>query len=214
MTWNVNDVDPVECKIGYILGVDLEYPDKLHDVHADFPFCPDFLNPKQSKLLATLLPKKKTVIHYRNLRQALQHGLKLVEIRRILQFRQEPWLKMYIDFNIEYRKKTTNDLGKHFFKLMINSVFGKTMENVRRRRTVKLVAQWDGRTEAEALIARPNFHSCTIFDEDLVAIELGCTDLLLNKPLYAGFCVLDISKTLVHNFHYDIMHRIVNPNYV
>ena len=97
---------------------------------------------------------------------------------------------------------------------MNNSVFGKTMENVRRRRPVKLVTEWDGRSGAEALIARPNFHSCTIFDTNLVALELGCTDLLLNKPIYAGFCVLNISKTLVYNFHYDIMHRIVNPNYV
>jgi len=215
--WNVNDNDPVECKLGYILAVDLEYTDELHGVHADLPFCPELLNPpgsKQSKLLATLLPKKKYVIHYRNLRQALQHGLKLVKIHRILQFRQEPWLKKYIDLNTEYRKKATNDFGKNFFKLMNNSVFGKTMENVRRRRPVKLVTEWDGRSGAEALIARPNFHSCTIFDTNLVALELGCTDLLLNKPIYAGFCVLNISKTLVYNFHYDIMHRIVNPNYV
>jgi len=112
-----------------------------------------------------------------------------------LQFRQEPWLKKYIDLSTEYREKATNDFGKKFFKL--KSVFGKTMENVRRRWTVKLVTQWDGLSGAEALIARPNFHSCTIFDENLVAVELGCTDLLLNKPIYAGFCVRHLKDARV-----------------
>jgi len=203
--------------VGYILEVDLEYPRALHDLHKDLPFCPKLTTPpgsKQKKLLATLYPKKRYVIHYRNLRQAIHHGLKLQCIHRILSFKQKPWLKVYIDKNTEYRKAATNDFVKNFFKLMNNSIYGKTMESVRKRIKVKLVQKWDGRYGAEAYIAKPNFHSRAIFDEGLVAIKLSTTDVLLNKPMYAGFCILDISKTCVYDFHYTKMFSMFEPSQV
>ena len=105
------------------------------------------------------------------------------------------------------RKKAKNDFEKNLFKLMDNAVFGKTMENVRKHTDVKLVSHWGGRYGAEALIAKPNFHSCSIFKEDLVAVQITKTEVYLNKPIYVGLCVLDLSKTLVYEFPYDYMKR-------
>ena len=90
---------------------------------------------------------------------------------------------------------------------MKNAVFGKTIENVRKHTDVKLVSHWRGRYGAEALTAKPNFHSCSTFKEDIVAVQITKTELYLNKPIYIGLCVLDLSKTLVYEFHYDYMKR-------
>ncbi|XP_051167626.1 uncharacterized protein LOC127285571 [Leptopilina boulardi] len=203
--FNISDDSP----FGYILEVDLDYPIELHNSHSDFPFCSEHSNPpsesKQAKLLTTLNPKRKYIIHYRVLKQVLANGLKLVKIHRVMQFNQSTWLKPYIDFNTAKRAKATNEFEKNLFKLMNNAVYGKTMENVRKHVDVKLVTKWEGRYGAEALISKPNFHSRSIFCENLVAIELRKTEILMNKPIYIGFAVLDVSKLLIYDFHYDYM---------
>ena len=108
---------------GYILEVDAEYPKKLHDFHSDLPFLQERMKTdKCKKLVCNLYDKKSYVVHIRSLKQALNHGLILKKVRRVIQSNQEAWLKPYIDMNTELRKQAKNDFEKHFFKLMNNSV--------------------------------------------------------------------------------------------
>ncbi|XP_071632794.1 uncharacterized protein [Temnothorax longispinosus] len=134
---------------GYILEVDLEYPQDKHDAHADLPFCPMRAKPpgkRQDKLLATLHDKERYVIHYRNLQQCTRHSLRVTKIHR-----------------------------------------------------------WDGRYNAEAIIARPNFHSRSVFSENLVAVELRKLEVKFDKPIYVGMCILDLSKVCLYEFHHEYM---------
>ena len=206
---------------GLVLEVDLKYPGELHDLHNDYPLAPekikvteDMLSPYcreiakkfkvkvglVEKLVPTLLNKEKYVLHYRNLQLYMSLGLKLTKIHRALEFDQSPWLKSYIDFNTKKRAGAKNSFEKDFFKLMNNSVFGKTMENLRKRQDIKLI------TDKEKLAkwtSRPSFISCKIFNEDLVAVHKTKTTLTLNRPAYVGMCILDLSKTLMYDFHYN-----------
>lgn len=206
---NFNFMDiALDSPTGYILEVDLEYPQNLHDVHSDLPFCPTRDKPpgkRQDKLLATLYDKKRYVIHYRNLQQCTRHGLRVTKIHRILQFVQSPWLRDYIQLNTDFRTCAKNDFEKNLYKLMNNAVFGKTMENVRNHVDVRLVTKWEGRYGAEAMISMPNFHSRSVFSENLVAIEMRKLEVKIYKPIYMGMCILDISKTCLYEFHHEYM---------
>ena len=138
--------------------------------------------------------------------------MRLTKVHRALRFDQKSWLKPYIDLNSEKRKNAKNDFEKLLFKLFNNAVYGKTMENERKRVDVKLVRKWEGRYGAEALIAKHNFHSTAVFRENLVAIQLSRTEVTIRKPVYVGLCVLDLSKTLVYRFHYEYMQRTVGES--
>ena len=127
-------------KKGYILEVDVKYPKKLHHSYSDLPFLPKRMKiDKCKKLVCNLHNKKKYVVHIKSLKQALNHGLKLKRVHRIIEFNQKAWLKPYIDMNTELRKLAKDDFEKDLFKLMNNAVFGKTMENIRKHRDIKLV---------------------------------------------------------------------------
>ena len=129
-----------ESDEGYFLDVDVQYPEKLHELHNDLPFLPERMKiEKVEKLVANLHDKTEYVIHIRNLKQALNHGLVLKKVHRVIKFNQNAWLKPYIDMNTKLRKKAKNNFEKDFFKLMNNAVFGKTMENVRKHRNIRLV---------------------------------------------------------------------------
>ena len=187
-----------------ILEVDLEYPKSLHDLHNDYPLAPEqIVVNKVKKLIPNLGDKKKYVIHYENLKQYLNLGLKLVSVHRGIKFEESPWLKSYIDINTDLRTKAKNDFEKDFFKLMNNSVFGKTMENIRNRVDIKLT----DKKKATKLAAKPNFNHCNIFSEDLVAIHMKKTELTFNKPVYLGMCILDLSKASMCDFHYNYIKQ-------
>lgn len=204
---NISDTDSQ----GYVLEVDLEYPEHLHDLHNDFPFCPENIIPphsKCSKLIPNLFDKSNYIIHYRNLKQCVQHGLIVKSINRVLTFQQSDWLKPFIELNTQLRNNARNSFEKNFYKLIINSNFGKTMENVEKRRDIKLLSHWKRsgcKLGAENLIAKPQFQNCTIFSENLVALEFQKGRIVYNKPLYVGFSVLEISKTMMYDFFYEFL---------
>ena len=195
-------------KMPCILEVDLEYPENLHDRHNDYPLCPEKVKCKNGveKLIPNLRDKKKYVLHYKNLIQCLDMGLKITHIYRGIKFVESEWMKPYIDKNTNLRAKAKNNFEKDFYKLMNNSVFGKTMENIRNRVDVKLV---NTEEKLRKLVAKPNFRSRKIFSENLVSVHMKKTSLTMNKPVYLGMCILDLSKTIMYDFHYNY----IKPKY-
>ena len=213
---------------GYVLKVDLEYPKKLHDIHNDYPLAPEKINiPKEwlsdyclkianahnittgtvKKLVPNLMNKNNYVIHYRNLQQCLELGMKLKTTHRILKFKQKDWMKPYIDFNTQKRKEATNNADNNLFKLLNNAVYGKTMENMRKRMNIRIV-----KNEKDIIkyISNPSYISHKIFDKKLVAIHEKKICLPLNKPICVGFTVLETSKLAMYAFNYDFMKNIFN----
>ena len=164
---------------------------------------------KCKKLVCNLYDKKKYVVHINSLKQALNHGFKLKKNHGIIEFNQEAWLKPYIDMNTELRKLARNDFEKDLFKLMNNSVFGKTMENIRKHRDIKLVTTDKKRSK---LVSEPNYHTINLISEDLSVIEMKKTKVKMNKPIYLGLSILEISKILMYEFWYDYMKPKYNDN--
>ena len=217
---------------GWILEVDLEYPKHLHKLHNNYPLAPEKLSVKEewlssyqtdllenksmlncSKLVPNLMNKEKYVVHYRSLQLYLSLGMKVKKVHRILEFNEKPWMEPYIRLNTELRKKAKSAFEKDFYKLMDNSVFGKTMENLRKRVDIKLV-RTDG-TENEKIrkiIAKPNFNRRAKFSDELSAIHVNKTKLTLNKPIYVGFSVLDLSKHLMYDWYYNKLKRKYGEN--
>ena len=188
-----------------ILEVDLEYPNELHDDHNEYPLAPErIIVGKVEKLIPNLNNKTRYVVHYENLKQYESLGLKITKVHRGIKFEESAWLKTYIDLNTSLRAKAKNDFEKDFFKLMNNSVFGKTMENIRNRVDIQLVTD---KVRARKLAAKPNFQHCTIFDEHLIGIHMKKIKLTFNKPVYLGMCILDLSKTLMYDFHYGYIKK-------
>ena len=122
--------------------------------------------------------------------------MKLTKVHRVLTFQQSPWLKEYIDFNTEKRKQAAND----FFKLLNNAVFGKTMENLRNRVNIELVTT---EKRLRKLTKAPSFDHFRIFTPEIVGVNLKKTTLYLNRPIYPGFAILELSKVLMFDFYYN-----------
>ena len=215
------------AKKGWILEVDLEYPAELHKEHNSYPLAPekkvvkkenmsDYQNnlikeldlkiPNSKKLLLTLEDKKDYVVHYENLKFYLKQGMKLKRVKRALEFEQECWMEPYIRMNTEFRKQASNDFEKNFYKLMNNSVFGKTMENLRNRVDIKIVRS-NEKDKIRKLIASPLYARHVIFTNDLVGIDMHKSRLLLNKPVYTGMTILDKSKILMYDFFYNHLKK-------
>ena len=187
--------------------MDLEYPEELHDLYNDYPLAPERLMiGKVEKLIPNLSNKKNYVLHCKNLEMYLRLGMKLTKIHRGISFKEGNWMKQYIALNTELRTKAVNSFEQNFFKLMNNSVFGKTMENIRNRVNIELVINKD---RMRKLVAKPNYHHRTIFDENLIAVHMKRTSIKFNKPAYLGMRILDLSKTVMYDFHYDY----IKPKY-
>ena len=174
--------------VGYFLEVDIKYPKELFNKHKDLPFSPnrEKIN-KVEKLVTSIEDKGKYVIHIAALKQALNHGSVFKKVHRVLEFRQEAWLKSYIDMNTKLRTQAKHDFEEDLFKLMNNSVFGKTMENMRNHRDIKLVTTNERRNK---LVSEPNYHTTKHFSEDLQAIEMKKAKVIMNKPVYLGQAIL------------------------
>ncbi|XP_075158156.1 uncharacterized protein LOC142231433 [Haematobia irritans] len=197
---------------GYIYEVSISCPPHLHNKFNDLPLAAENKKvggSKHNKLVADLTPKERYTIHYMTLKQCLEQGYVLNEVHRVLTFSQRPWLKEYIDKNNDCRKKTNIAFEKNFFKLLNNAVYGKTMENVEKRKDVSIVKQWaysDRRKlGAEALISKPNFHSISKFTDNFWAIQMNKTKIVYDKPIYLGFCILELAKWKMYDFHYNFM---------
>ena len=168
-----------DSNTGYFLEVDVKYPKTLFNSHKDLPFLREIkMVEKIEKLICSIEDKEKNVIHIRALKQALNHGLKFLKVHRVIQFYQKAWLKPYIDMNTTYRTEGKIEFEKNFFKLMNNSVLGKTMENVRNHRDIKLVTD----KKRKRLVSEPNYHSHKKYSEHLMAIEMKKTRVKMISP--------------------------------
>ena len=215
------NVMQISCnsKTGYILEVDLDYPTELHHLHNSYPLAAERVHVSDdmlseyatrlkaskanvAKLVPNLMNKRKYIVHYRNLQIYLKYGMKLKKIHRGIKCHQSSWMKPYIDFNTIMRQKARNPFEKDFFKLLNNAVFGKTMENVRKYRDVKLVSR---REKFLKLAANPRYLGSSAFANNLVAVHMLRRSTFLAKPIYSGFAILDLSKIYMIEFHHGYM---------
>ena len=199
-----------DADVGYAFEVDLHYPKELHDLHNDYPLAVEkvlikegMLSPynkttlKQNelkhveceKLVPNLNDKKNYIVHFRNLKFYCQLGLKITKIHRVMSFTQKEWMKPYIEFNTTQRKNAKNDFEKNFYKLMNNSVFGKTMEDVRRHKNGKICKNMQ---QKDRVVKNPRFQSATLWDESYGYFELQKKKVVLNKPIQVGFTILEL----------------------
>lgn len=210
-----------EGQKGYVFEVDLKYPAKLHDLHNLYPLAPErmtvskrMLSPylkrtlkkhgiqysgNTPKLVPNLSDKTNYIVHYKTLQTYLELGLEVTKVHRVLSFHEEAWAKPYVTFNIEKRKLSQTKFEQDMFKLMNNSFFGKTMENVRKRKDIELVTQ---RKVFQKMAAKVNFDAFRVFNKHLVGVNMKKQKVFLNKPIYTGFAILDLSKVPMYKFHY------------
>lgn len=190
---------------GYALEVDLEYPEHLHDEHNDYPLAPEHkvIN-GFCKLAPNFENKTHYVVHIENLKYYLSKGLVLKNIHRVVEFNHSLWLKPYIEFNGKMRQQATNDFEKDFYKLMNNAFYGKTMENVRDRVNIQFCMtkeRFTKHTSSHLFAGQIN----VINEDGLALVKTHKKTVILDKPIYIGACVLDLSKLLMFKFHYDTM---------
>ena len=213
-----------EAEIGYFLEVDLEYPVALHDWHQDYPLAPfkcekskkelspfcqkivEEQNLKHSvgftKLMCTLEDREHYVVHYRNLQLYLKLGLKLKKVHRVLKFKQAPVMKQYITFNSCKRAQAKNDFDSGLYKLLSNSLYGKTIERADNRTMIKLVHDIQQYEKYASLVT---MKSCKVINPELVSLELKHPLLKIDKPVYLGTAILELAKFYMYDFHYNVI---------
>ena len=227
---NVFDLSSIaeNSLVEYILEADLEYykelhiytmiihyvlkkieisSDKLSRYCKDIADCYGIKNGGVKKLIPNLGEKVKYVVQYKDLKYYLSLGMKLIKIHRILSFKQSNWLKSYIDFNTKKRQESPDEFNKNLYKLFVNCIYGKSCENIRRRISVKLI---NDKKTYKKCVNKPNFVSQKTFNKNFVGVHSSKKVLTLNKPIYIGFCILELSKLLMYQFHYDYVLKTFN----
>jgi hypothetical protein len=213
-----------EADIGYVFEVDLEVPEHLHDLFSDYPLAPtvetiqpEWLSPYQQELLRdtgfaadrklapNLMKKERYVVHYRNLKFYMEMGLVVTKIHRVVQFFQSYWMSPYIRKNTALRSKATSTFESDFFKLANNCVYGKCLEQIRKRVDVRIAHE--GTARLNKLISRPNFKTRKIFDGGVAALHMAKTNVKLDKPIYVGMAVLELSKLHMFKFFYKMKQQ-------
>eukprot|EP00732_Lithocolla_globosa_P001374 Lithocolla_globosa_v1_NODE_674_length_3463_cov_2.828052.p1 type:complete len:601 gc:universal NODE_674_length_3463_cov_2.828052:2865-1063(-) len=212
---------------GYILGINGYWPDHLHDKLNDFPPMPDtmiikneelseyrinlkekfndtIVENKVDKLVANLKPKTDYILHYSLLKYCIELGFIVTGFTRGIKFTQKPFMKSYIDLNTFHRSNAKNDFEKAFYKLMNNSCFGKTIENVRNRKRIEIIVD---EKQLQKAINKPIFKSRSQVNETTQIIQYKKTSVKLNKPIFVGCAILDLSKLDMLKFHYNTMHN-------
>jgi len=209
---------------GVTLEVDLEYPDHLHHLHNDYPLAPETLHSKYykpmlsqynknigdltktldigKKLIPNLMNKNNYIVHHEALRFYIKHGLKVTKVHRAIRYKEKDFLKEYIDLNTSMRTKTNKDFEKDFYKLMNNAVFGKTMENVENRMELDIVSN-DQRLQK--CVNKPHLKNFKTIFNNITMVQYHKCRVRLNKPIYIGQSILDISKIHMYKFHYEYM---------
>lgn len=229
-------------EVGYILEVDLEYPKELHNLHMDYPMAAEnkvcdevseftknsafelggkqlldsICDPKQKKLVVDFTPKKNYVVHYKLLQFYLKHGMKLAKVWKVMRFKQQPWLKKYVKYNSKKRKeakKKGDKIATEFFKLMVNAIYGKTLERVRQRKAVSLATSEDDPRFLKKVNHPQLKHFSIILDDELMVMEFARQKVVLNKPTIVGMCILELSKLNMYRFHYDVMLKNFPPQF-
>ena len=184
-----------------ILEIDVKHPEDIYELHGDLPFLSERKKLETVEKLATnLQDKTEYVTHIRNLKEALHHGLVLKSVHRAISFNQDERLKPYIKLNSKLRAEAKNEFKKDFLKLMNNTVFGKTMENQRKYRDIKLVTT---EKKTNYLVSDPNYYTTKLFTKNLLAIEMNKRQITMNKPVYLELAILDISKIAMYEFWFD-----------
>jgi hypothetical protein len=211
-----------DAEVGYIIECDMTYPSELHESHNDYPMAPEhftvteeMLSPfaksfnnqhwKPSvKLIPNLLNKTKYVAHYRNLQFYVTHGLVVDKIHRILSFTQSPWLAPWIDYCTTERQMASSEFEADLAKLKANATFGKTLEQVRNRQNVRLIANENSLAKA---VSKVTFRQSEIINEDLCMVRASKRQVTLNKPIAVGFAILELSKLIMYRFYYDFLKQ-------
>ena len=206
------------------MEVDLKYPKTIHDLHNDYPLAVEckhikeedlspynlqFLKERNEKFKSTrklcpdLKDKKNYVCSLKNLKFFIKHGLVLQKIHRILSADQSNFLHPYIEFNSQKLKESAHIKFKSdFFKLMNNAVYGKTIEDIRKKSKVDILKD---KKRAKKLIAKPQFKGFQILDDDVTIVQSTKARIVFNKPIFVGFMVLENAKNIMNHFWYDVL---------
>ena len=166
-------------KKGHLLQVDVEYSKELHENHNEVPFLEEKIKiGKEEKLVPNLRDKKGYVVQFKKLNQALRQGLKIKKVHKVIEFEHSNWMKPYIMLNTRLRTAAKNKFKKDFFRLMNNSVFRKTMGNIRNHKDMKLVTS---EQKYQTYVMKPNFKNGYPFSKDFFVVEMGETEIKMNK---------------------------------